>query len=179
MLNIMSILAETTESAWYDKPEIWIPIVVSILSLFGVGTLTSLFWKDQFEKKKEKRLANTEEAKQAAKDERLAEMREVTTECWNKVDERLQIIEKEIKIQKDQIEINNEGTQAGLRNSLLNAYYCTARKGYRTRYDTENFRAMYEAYTKLGGNSFIQHDVAKWFDEIPSKESFEKEKGEN
>lgn len=150
-------------SHWYDKPEIWIPIIISFLSLLGLGTLTSLLWKDLINKRK----ANSVERKAQEKEERIEEMRTVTDECWDKVEKRLKAIEVELKL-------NSTGTQAGLRNHLLNVYYDCVKKGYRTKNDSENFRDMYAAYHDLGGNSFIENDVLRWFEEIPSKEEYQK-----
>lgn len=144
-----------------------ITTVLSILSFLGIGTLFTLFWQDRHNA----RLEKTAKRKAEAKKERQEEIREVFKSEIKPLEERLRIVE-------DLLKTDCEGTQAGLRNDLLNAYYTCAQKGFRTRYDSENFRDMFEAYTKLKGNSFIQHDVKNWFEEIPSKEEFERIKGE-
>ena len=69
------------------------------------------------------------------------------------------------------MELNNEGTLNSLRMHLLNNYYSCAKKGFRTRYESESFRKMYNTYTKMHGNTFIQDDIYHWFEEIPSKEN--------
>lgn len=127
-----------------------IKLIVSILSLFGVGTLFAMFWKDKHDKK----LAETEEAKKNAKKVKQEEMREVIREEMAPLAERLAKVE-------EMLAIDCEGTQAGLRNDLLRTYYDCAARGYKTRYDAENFCDMYHAYIKLGGNSFIQNEVSK------------------
>lgn len=142
--------------------------VLSILSLLGVGTLATLFWKERWEHRKEK----TEQALAEKKKRKQEEMREVIRQ------ENLPLLDRLAAVER-LLSIDCEGTQAGLRNDLLDVYYKCAQKGFRTRYDSENFRDMYVAYVKLGGNSFIQHDVKTWFEEIPSKENFERDhKGE-
>ena len=42
-------------------------------------------------------------------------------------------------------------------------------RGYRTEDDSKNYREMHEAYNALGGNSFIDNDVSRWFDDLPLK----------
>lgn len=144
-----------------------ISLIISALGLLGVGTLFTMFWKDRHDKK----AAQTEQAKTNAKRIKQEEMREVIREEMAPLSERLAEVEKLLAI-------DCEGTQAGLRNDLLKTYYDCAARGYKTRYDAENFCDMYHAYTKLGGNSFIQNEVSKWFEEVPNKEEFKKNKGE-
>lgn len=145
-----------------------ITAIVSVLSLLGVGTLATLFWKDAHEKHK----AKTDKALAEEKKRKQEEMREVIKQ------ENAPLLDRLSKVES-LLSIDCEGTQAGLRNDLLNTYYNCASKGFKTRYDAENFRDMYVAYTKLGGNSFIQNDVKTWFEELPAKEVYEREhKGE-
>lgn len=144
-----------------------VSLIVSILGLFGVGTLFTMFWKDRHDKKQ----AQSAQAQQALKRAKQEEMREVIQQEMVPLNERLSQVEAMLKI-------NCEGTQAGLRNDLLKLYYDCVNKGFKTRYDAENFCDMYVAYTKLGGNSFI-HEVSEWFKEVPNKEEFKKNiKGE-
>ena len=166
------ILADSVDSF---RPEVWIPLIVSVLSLFGIGTLASLFWKDRYEKKKEQRLQNSEATKRAAKEERIGEIQDVMQKYLDKIDKRLTRIEEEIAKTRSLCEDSTEAAIAGLRNDILNVYYQCAKKGFRSKNDSENFWDLYRPYHKLGGNSFIDSDVIKWFEELPSKEVYLKE----
>lgn len=58
-----------------------------------------------------------------------------------------------------------KGTRCQLRSEMLRIYYHN-RERYKIRqYEYENFVMLYEAYKKLGGNSFIDKiykEVQKW-----------------
>ena len=141
---------------------VWFPMVLSILTLLGFGTLMSIFWKDLINKRKE----NSAEKKAKEKQEHIKDIRGLMSEGLEPLEKRLDNITNELST-------ISKGTQAGLRNQILNAYYDCQRKGYRTGDDSENFRKMYEAYHDLHGNSFIDADVYKWFQEIPSEEEYQ------
>ena len=117
----------------------------------GATALVSLIIKDVyvFIKKSSKKAIEKE------KEKRKEALREVLQESWG-------------PLQKN-IDLLMEGTKAMLRNSLLENYRSCRRRGYRTKEDCENFLDMYEVYISLGGNSFIQHNVKMWFDEIPTE----------
>lgn len=91
--------------------------------------------------------------------------------------EALEPLHKDINEIKEQTKLTSAGTCAGLRSQLLNFYYYCDHKGYRTPDDSENFQDLYDAYTALGGNSFIQRDVYNWFQALPIKRDNSK-KGE-
>ena len=141
---------------WYEV----LTVMVSILSLLGVGTIMQLFWKDRHEKRKQ----NSEEVKEQEKKERQEEIREV-------IKEEITPLRKEVKDIQQQLEINKEGTKAGLRNDLLNSYYSCSKKGYRTNEDIMNWEDMTEAYYNLGGNSFIV-EIDKIINSIDSEEKY-------
>ncbi len=156
-------------------------LIVSFLSLMGVGYLTKNWW----EERKQKKAKNTEEAKRKAKEERQAEIGEVfdtkfraVGQRWeerldrleNVWDERIHRAEEEIAKINKMLVLNEVATQASLRNDILVSFYQCAKKGYRTRDDSENFRHMYEAYHGINGNSFIDKDISIWFYELPLKD---------
>lgn len=154
----------------------WIKVlslIFSGLSLIGVGYLFQYLWRTGLEKKK----AKSEQAQQEAKKVRQDETREVFTECITPLSHRMDVIENVLADMKESQDAQRTGIQASLRNDILSAYYDCARKGYRTKDDSENFWDMYNAYHQLGGNSFIDKDVTGWFRELPSKEEFSR-KGE-
>lgn len=153
-----------------------ISLILSFLSLMGVGYLTKNWWAER----KQRRLKNTEDAKKRAKSERQAEIAEVFDEKFQKWEKRLDKLEEvwDERIKKAEEEIgkinkmlilNEVATQASLRNDILVSFYQCAKKGYRTSDDSENFRHMYEAYHGINGNSFIDKDISIWFYELPLK----------
>ena len=118
----------------------------------------------------------------------------IVTTIWNKIakhNRRIQELQEEKKTNEliDTIKENNKpieekidlialGTQATLRNDLLNCYYACDQKGYKTYEDIQNFADMYEAYHNLHGNSFIEQ-TAKIFAKLPTEEEFKRiHKGE-
>ena len=138
-----------------------IGIVISILSFLGFGTVIQMFVKDKHDKK----IQNSQEAKERARKERQEEVREV-------IKEEIEPLKEELEDVKGQLKVSQEGTKAGLRNDILTAYYrCREKKGYRSDWDFENIHHLYDAYKKLKGNSFIE-DVMKRFNDLPTKEEF-------
>lgn len=137
-------------------------IVASFLSLLGLGVVAKFFWTDLHDKKVEQ----SQEAKEKRKRERHAliveAVEEVTKPSFKKIDDNF----KEIR---SRLVISEECDRASLRNGLMGLYYTCAAKGYRTEDDSKNYREMHEAYNKAGGNSFIDSDVSRWFDEISLK----------
>lgn len=118
----------------------------------------------------------------------------IVTTIWNKIakhNRKIQELQEEKKTNEliDTIKENNKpieekidlialGTQATLRNDLLNCYYACDQKGYKTYEDIQNFADMYEAYHNLHGNSFIEQ-TAKIFAKLPTEEEFKRiHKGE-
>ena len=118
----------------------------------------------------------------------------IVTTIWNKIakhNRKIQDLQDKKKTNEliDTIKENNKpieekidlialGTQATLRNDLLNCYYACDQKGYKTYEDIQNFADMYEAYHNLHGNSFIEQ-TAKIFAKLPTEEEFKRiHKGE-
>ena len=118
----------------------------------------------------------------------------IVTTIWNKIakhNRKIQELQEEKKTNKlittikennkpieEKIDLIALGTQATLRNDLLNCYYACDQKGYKTYEDIQNFADMYEAYHNLHGNSFIEQ-TAKIFAKLPTEEEFKRmHKGE-
>lgn len=58
-----------------------------------------------------------------------------------------------------------KGQKCLLRSDMLTIYYHNRESGKIRQYEYENFVFLYEAYKKLGGNSFIDKiykEVQKW-----------------
>lgn len=70
---------------------------------------------------------------------------------------------------KESLKLVSGGTQAGLRNDLMNCYNECSSKGFKTQDEAENFNDMYNAYHALGGNSFIDSDIIPAFKQLPLK----------
>ena len=68
-----------------------------------------------------------------------------------------------------------DGTLSSLRNDILTCYYRCVEKGFRNDWDYTNIHDLYESYAELDGNSFVA-DVMKRFDELQTREQFEKAK---
>ena len=118
----------------------------------------------------------------------------IVTTIWNKItkhnrkiqdlqdakktNELIATIKENNKPIEEKIDLIALGTQATLRNDLLNCYYACDKKGYKTNEDIQNFADMYEAYHNLHGNSFIEQ-TAKIFAKLPTEEEFKRmHKGE-
>ena len=118
----------------------------------------------------------------------------IVTAIWNKItkhnrkiqdlqdakktNELITTIKENNKPIEEKIDLIALGTQATLRNDLLNCYYACDKKGYKTNEDIQNFADMYEAYHNLHGNSFIEQ-TAKIFAKLPTEEEFKRmHKGE-
>ena len=118
----------------------------------------------------------------------------IVTTIWNKIarhnrkiqelqdekktNELITTIKENNKPIEEKIDLIALGTQATLRNDLLNCYYACDKKGYKTHEDIQNFADMYEAYHNLHGNSFIEQ-TAKIFAKLPTEEEFKRiHKGE-
>jgi hypothetical protein len=136
-------------------------VILSCLSLLGLGTASQLFWKDRHDKKQEQ----SEENKERLKKGRQEELREV-------ISSEIEPIRTDISKMKEQIILISNGTQATLRNDIKNCYYDCVAKKHRNDYDSQDFIDMYIEYKKLGGNSFID-DIKKRFDELDTKEKFD------
>ena len=135
-------------------------VVLSLLSILGLGTASSLFWKDAHDKK----VQNSEKKKAEIKRERQEEIKSV-------LDETLApIIEKQDKIDHS-LQLIEDGTRCTLRDTLLKAYKSCSQQLYRTTEETQNWEKLYMAYHRLNGNSFID-DLKVQFEAIDTYEEF-------
>lgn len=135
-------------------------IILSILSLFGLGTASSLVWKDIHDKK----VQNSEKKLNESKRERQEEIKSVLQE------ELAPLKEKEDKIEGSIHSLENS-LRCTLRDRLLEQYKTCSKSGYRTTEESLNWEQMYEAYDKLKGNSFI-HDLKNQFENIDTYEEY-------
>lgn len=86
------------------------------------------------------------------------------------VKDELETVKADLTLLKESMINLEEGTLSSLRNDILTCYYRCVEKGYRNDYDYTNIYDMYNAYTELDGNSFIQ-DIMTRFSNLPTKEA--------
>ena len=98
--------------------------------------------------------------------EREAQMQSLLAEKEAAMHEQLMLKEKEI----EEIRIaNNRGTQALLRDRLLQGFHFFKRRGVVSYGEARNYENMYEAYHALGKNG-IMDVVFEQFKRIPVKD---------
>ena len=98
--------------------------------------------------------------------EREAQMQSLLAEKEAAMHAQLMLKEKEI----EEIRLaNNRGTQALLRDRLLQGYHFFKRRGMVTYGEARNYENMYEAYHALGKNG-IMDIVFEQFKKIPVKD---------
>ena len=83
--------------------------------------------------------------------------------------ETLMRIENNLQQQKKQLDEIAEGTQANLRNNILQLVDKSIAKGYITGLERANLKDMYKAYHRLGGDTYAtdRYELAL---ELPQKE---------
>lgn len=146
-----------------------VPIIISILSLLGVGTIFKMFWEDR----REQRKAKSEEEKAKIKKEKQTEMREV-------VSDELASIKKDISKLGNQMELNTTGTITLLRDRMKCSLNYCRRMGHASATDKANWMELYNSYRNLGGNHFREY-VDQWKSEmenLPTEEEQERKKGD-
>ena len=151
------------------------PIVLSILTFLGIGTLFSEIMKQKVKEKANK----TEENKAKQKQERQNEIREVVSDVidQSEVKSKLFELDDRITVMEQKLILNEEASLATIRSELLRCYYECVNKGYRNDYDTSNIQHLYDVYEDLNGNTFVA-DVMERFKKLPTKEEFQKNKKE-
>jgi len=112
------------------------------------------------------------------KDEQKTKLKEAERIMGEQENERLvqtigKMIDDKVSPMSKKLDAIGDGTLSSLRNDILTCYYKCVDKGYRNDYDYTNVHDMYESYYNLNGNSFVA-DVMKRFDELPTKEDWEK-----
>ena len=69
--------------------------------------------------------------------------------------------------QNENIALIKEATLCELRDTLTHMYYAAEKVGEMSHYNKENFEKMYQAYTTLGGNSYV-HEIRDKVIEMPT-----------
>ena len=156
-----------------------IGVVVSVLTLFGLGVVMKHFWDDKHEKVK----ASRSEAKERAKRERQEEIREVIKEQMELLKKELQ---KEIDSLKEEIGNLKEGVDdvkakvERLQHSMVTVDRIIMKltldqyreQGYASSSDRAAWSELYKDYKDLGGNHFKEY-VNEWkrsLDTLPDRD---------
>ena len=126
--------------------------IVSILSLLGLGTLTSMFWKDKIERKKQESAENVA----LREEKRKQQMMEVVTESINAaLSENLKPLETAIRDIQSDLDKVKKGVQVSNRNDLEEIADKAMDNGYCSLYDKQRFEATYQAYHALGKSGIM------------------------
>jgi len=159
------------ESVLLDMPG-WAITLISIAASALVSGIVGYLIKRNLDKFFEKRDKENDEKKKKLKELEYMKAEQeyaqlVKTIC-DKIDEKVIPMSKKL----DAI---GGGTLSSLRNDILTCYYRCVEKGYRNDWDYTNIHDLYESYSALDGNSFIA-DVMRRFDELLTKEEYEKKR---
>lgn len=76
----------------------------------------------------------------------------------NRLEELIRKVDADNVSQKDEIELVKQSEMCLCRSRLTALYYEAKDAGGISDYNRENFEKLYEAYTKLGGNSYV-HEI--------------------
>lgn len=145
-----------------------ISIIISVLTLLGVGVATKHFWDDKHEKAK----ASKAEAKEKAKQERQAEIREVIQQEnsvlkaelqkeMNALKEEMADLKKgvnDVKEKVDRLQHSMVTVDRIIMKLTLDQYKT---QGYASASDRAAWSELYEDYKNLGGNHFREY-VNQW-----------------
>lgn len=140
-------------------------MVISALTLLGVGYATKAFWESRAERKKQ----NTDEYRQAQRDERKTAVREVIQEELKPIRENLSAMGEDLKELQESDQLQKESLQSILRDRLYELYNFCNHKGFATLDERENFENMYQKYHSLGMNG-VMDDIHHKFFKLPTEE---------
>lgn len=132
---------------WYKV----LSIILSILSLLGLGTVASMFWKDF----KDRRTQRSQVFKDAKKKEQQDMIREVIAEENTSIKKDIEDLQKEIKALKDTDYTQRKGIQAILRDRLYSLSNKYLKAGSIDKDGLENFENIYQQYHALGKNGVM------------------------
>lgn len=142
-----------------------INIILSVLSILGVGTVITTLWKEHHEKRVKAREEQSEEHQQALKKKNEAEYRAVLVEELKPLKESIATTEQHIAEVKEDLKCNTIGTVTLLRDRMKCSLEFCKRRGYATSTDLANWHELYNTYKSLGGNHFKEY-VNAWKDEM-------------
>ena len=148
----------------------WLPIIISVLSLLGIGTLMGSIWKSKLEVRKN----NKEEVLERKRLEKQEEMRSVLRE-------ELKPLIDDIAEMKESEELNKKATVSCLRSQMKAELNDCKQKGFATSSEKANWNQLYADYVELGGNHFKEY-VDQWkleIEKLPTEKRTRKTLNEN
>lgn len=145
---------------WYQI----IPIVLSVLTFFGLGSFFSLLIKERHER----RLAQSQQERDRLKREKQEEMREV-------IREEIRPLKEDFAKLKEVDEIQKKSIQAILRDRLYDLASKAAKHEYTTINERVNFENLYTQYHQLGKNGVMDKIRDEYF-AYPTEERYNAEK---
>lgn len=151
-----------------------IGIVLSTLTLLGLGVVMKNFWDDKHAEAQ----ASKAEEKEKAKKERQDEIREVIKQeiqplqdGINNLDQKIEDVQKDVKkLRASMITVDRI-----VMKMALDGY---EKQGYTSSSDRAAWRELYDNYEDLGGNHFKEY-VGEWkrrLEALPKKEDIIVEK---
>lgn len=131
-------------------------IILSVLSILGLGTVASMFWKDF----RDRRVQKSQVFKDAKRKEQQDMIREVIAEENTSIKKDIEDLQKEIKALKDTDYTQRKGIQAILRDRLYSLSNKYLNAGSIDQDGLENFENIYQQYHALGKNGVMDalHD---------------------
>lgn len=152
----------------------WVEVAITTAIGAIITTLIGLFLT-RYIKKQFKQKDEFEEFQKQKQDEKnRTDMRHIVREELVPVREDIKGVADRVSRVEGNQEILKSGSISALKNDILDVYYKCNKKGYRNDYDYQTVHTSFESYKGLGGNSFIV-DVVFRFDNLPTKEEWEKE----
>ena len=149
-------------------------MIISVLTLCGIGYATKEFWISRAERKKQE----TQEYKKAQNEERKVIVREVIKEELKPIKEDIATLHDDLKELQESDQLQKESMQSILRDRLYELYNICSRKGFASLDERENFENMYQKYHSLGVNG-VMDDIHKKFLHLPTEEYNENQKNKN
>ena len=148
---------------WYKV----LSIALSILSLLGLGTVASLFWKDF----RDRKIQKSQAVKDAKKKEQQDIIREVISEENAPIKEQIQAIKTDIDELNKTDRSQRKAIQAILRDRLYSLSNKYLAKGWVNKEEIENFENIYQQYHNLGKNGVMDARRDKVLD-LPTEEEY-------
>ena len=148
---------------WYKV----LSIALSILSLLGLGTVASLFWKDF----RDRKIQKSQAVKDAKKKEQQDIIREVISEENAHIKEQIQAIKTDIDELNKTDRSQRKAIQAILRDRLYSLSNKYLAKGWVNKEEIENVENIYQQYHNLGKNGVMDARRDKVLD-LPTEEEY-------
>ena len=147
----------------------WVVASVCVVLNLIVSTAITVLVKRWFDKRDQKEKENAANAARVRAFEQERDKQQLREAMSAQCQVQISNFRQELAPVITQLKNIENGTLSGLRSDILSCYYSCATKGWRNDWDYKTMHELFEAYTQLGGNSFIA-DVVKRFDQLPIKD---------